>query len=156
MKGKILLLKMLLLATTLSVALAPAVFAAGVEAGATTNGRSRTTGTDGANQAGNQAATDQLIIKNQQGEELGVVVSFLVDPKIEKVAYALVDTGNSLAEEDLRLVPVNALTVENDEIILNVDKQQLVNAPIPAPGQEPMDFHRRIADYYGVAPYWEE
>ena len=139
----------------MSVALVPAAVAAEAGGGVEPNHESGATDPDNDRQD-EQAASEQLHIRNPQGQDLGVIVSFLVDPDVEKVAYALVDTGGSLAEKDLRLVPVNALTVEEGEIVLNMDKQQLANAPIPAQGQEPMDFHRRIADYYGVAPYWEE
>lgn len=98
----------------------------------------------------------RLVVRNTQGAELGEIVNFLVDTSIGKVAYALVDTGHAMAEEDLRLIPVNALVVVEDQIILQMTQQQMADAPAPAPGQTPEDYHRRLAEYYGVAPYWEE
>ena len=99
---------------------------------------------------------DRLLVKNSQGEELGEIVNFVVDTSIGRVAYVLIDTGHALAMEDLRLVPVNALEVENDNFILNMDEGKLANSPAPEPGEEPEEFHRRISEYYGVAPYWED
>jgi hypothetical protein len=101
-------------------------------------------------------AAERLVVKNPQGVELGEVINFVVDTDIGKVAYVLLDTGNTNAMEDLRLVPVNALAVENNQLILNMNQQQLANAPTPAPGLDSEEFHRLVSEYYGVAPYWEE
>ncbi len=98
----------------------------------------------------------RLIVRNLQGVELGEIIDFLVDPEIGVVAYALVDTGFELELEDLRLVPVHALSVGNQQILLDMERQELVDAPLPAQGQEAEEYHRELSEYYGVAPYWEE
>ncbi len=98
----------------------------------------------------------RLIIRNWQGAELGEIIDFLVDPEIGVVAYALVDTGFELELEDLRLVPVHALSVGNQQIVLDMERQDLVDAPLPAHGQDAEAYHRELSEYYGVAPYWEE
>jgi hypothetical protein len=99
---------------------------------------------------------ERLFVRNAQGEELGEIIHFLADANTGQVAYALLDTGHSLEVDDLRLVPIAALLMEGEDIVLHMDAQQLADAPTPLPGQEPEEFHRRLSEYYGVAPYWEE
>jgi hypothetical protein len=99
---------------------------------------------------------EALTVRNAQGEELGEIIHFLADANSGQVAYALLDTGSALEVNDLRLIPIAALQIDGEEIILNMDAQQVANAPTPIPGQEPEEFHRRLSEYYGVAPYWEE
>jgi hypothetical protein len=99
---------------------------------------------------------EALTVRNAQGEELGEIIHFLADANTGQVAYALLDTGSALEVDDLRLIPIAALQMNGEEIILDMDAQQVVNAPTPIPGQEPEEFHRRLSEYYGVAPYWEE
>jgi hypothetical protein len=98
----------------------------------------------------------RLIVRNLNGDELGEIIDFLVDPEVGVVAYALVDTGFALELEDLRLVPVHALSVGNQQILLNMERQELVNSPLPSHDQEAEEYHRELSEYYGVAPYWEE
>lgn len=99
---------------------------------------------------------ERLLVRNAQGEALGEIIHFLADANTGQVAYALLDTGSVLEVDDLRLIPIAALQMNGEEIILNMDAQQLANAPTPIEGQEPEEFHRRLSEYYGVAPYWEE
>lgn len=99
---------------------------------------------------------ESLVVRNGQGEELGEIIHFLADANTGQVAYALLDTGSALEVDDLRLIPIAALQIEEEQIILHMDAQQVANAPTPIPGQEPEEFHRRLSEYYGVAPYWEE
>jgi hypothetical protein len=99
---------------------------------------------------------EPLLVRNAQGEELGEIIHFLADANTGQVAYALLDTGSVLEVDDLRLIPIAALQMNGEEIILDMDAQQLTNAPTPLPGQDPEEFHRRLSEYYGVAPYWEE
>jgi hypothetical protein len=99
---------------------------------------------------------EALTVRNAQGEELGEIIHFLADANTGQVAYALLDTGSELDVDDLRLIPIAALQIDGEEIILNMDAQQVANSPTPIEGQEPEEFHRRLSEYYGVAPYWEE
>jgi hypothetical protein len=143
-------------ALILSLAAAPAALA-GLGPGGVTFQPPATTVCAGQDQVlGEEASAERLIVTNPQGTALGEIVNFLVDTDIGKVAYALLDTGGSQEMQDMRLVPVSALVVEYHAIILNMDRQQLANAPTPRPGQDPEEFHRQVSDFYGVAPYWEE
>ncbi|MBE0598409.1 MAG: PRC-barrel domain-containing protein [Desulfuromonadales bacterium] len=146
----------LLFVFILSVTGAPAVLAADCRVVQVAFGPSAPCEDEITSRGGEAEVAERLTIRNPQGVALGEIVNFLMDTSVGKVAYALVDTGGEMAEEDLRLVPVNALQIENEQIILNVDEKQLADAPAPAPGQNPEDYHRGLAEYFGVAPYWEE
>jgi hypothetical protein len=149
MKGTILILSLILTA-----AFSPSILASGSQAAEGGN-VPKAIDCEGDEQSGHPL-DDRLIVKNQQGVELGEIVNFVVDTELDRLVFALLDTGDSLAVEDMRLVPISALVIEGNEIILDMDEYKLANAPTPEPGEEPETFFRHLSEYYGVAPYWEE
>jgi sporulation protein YlmC with PRC-barrel domain len=71
-------------------------------------------------------------VKNPQGESLGDLKDIMIDTDNGTIAYGVLSFGGVLGlGEKLFAVPWEAIKVdgENEELILNVDKEQLKNAP---------------------------
>jgi sporulation protein YlmC with PRC-barrel domain len=71
-------------------------------------------------------------VKNARGENLGEIEDVIIDPVAQRVHYAVLSFGGFLGTGDkLFAFPVSAFTpsADRDELILNVDKDRLENAP---------------------------
>jgi sporulation protein YlmC with PRC-barrel domain len=71
-------------------------------------------------------------VKNPQGESLGDLKDIMIDTVNGKIAYGVLSFGGILGMgEKLFAVPWDALMVDGDQnqLILNVDKERLKNAP---------------------------
>jgi sporulation protein YlmC with PRC-barrel domain len=102
-------------------------------------------------------------VRNAAGEDLGKIEDIMIDLQQGRVAYAVLSFGGFLGMgSKLFAVPWSALTVDEDrkEIILNVDKQTLENAPgfdkDNWPDMADPDWASQIHSHYGSRPYWEE
>lgn len=75
---------------------------------------------------------DGAAVYNRQGEKLGSIYTLMIDKISGKVVYAVMSFGGFLGVGGkLFAVPWEALTLdtENKRFILNIDKEQLENAP---------------------------
>lgn len=102
-------------------------------------------------------------VVNNQGEDLGNIDDLMLDLEGGRIAYAVLSFGGFLGMGDkLFAIPWDAMTVdqENKQLVLNVDKNLLKQAPgfdkdnwpdmtDPAWGAE-------LYSYYGYRPYWEK
>jgi len=102
-------------------------------------------------------------VKNAAGEDLGKIEDLMIDLDSGRVAYAVLSFGGFLKMGNkLFAVPWEALKVDtvNKELLLNVDKKVLENAPgfdkDNWPDMADPTFGARIYKHYGYKPYWED
>ncbi len=103
-------------------------------------------------------------VQDKQGKEVGTVDMLVVDPAQGKMAYVILSPASG-AEQ--LIVPWNAVQMPSSGqaeaqqgqsvLILDVPQEQLEKAPkggLQAAADQ--DQGRRIHQFYGVSPYWEE
>jgi hypothetical protein len=81
-----------------------------------------------------------------------------------RLAYVVLSTGGTsgAATGKLFAIPTRALKMNTgqDEIVLNIDKDRLLNAPSFESGTWPnmanREWDTEVHRYYGFRPYWEE
>jgi sporulation protein YlmC with PRC-barrel domain len=108
-------------------------------------------------------------VENPQGENLGHIEDLVVDIDTGHVAYAVLSFGGFLGLGDkLFAIPLEALqfrsptergtAASNQLFILNIDKEQLKNAPgfdkDNWPNMADRSWGNDIYSYYGYQPYW--
>jgi sporulation protein YlmC with PRC-barrel domain len=102
-------------------------------------------------------------VKNPQGVTLGEIKDIAIDERTGLVAYAVLDPSRTVdAGDKFFAIPWKALTFSTtgDNLVLNVDKNKLKNAPGFSKNNWP-DFANQqwgaeVYRYYGQQPYWEE
>lgn len=101
-------------------------------------------------------------VRNNQGDDLGKIEDLMVDVSSSRVAYAVLSFGGFMGIGDkLFAVPLEALKFDTDEncFVLDVDKQQLKNAPgfdkDNWPDMADPTWASSVHTYYHVDPYWE-
>jgi len=101
-------------------------------------------------------------VRNSAGEELGSLKEIMLDVSSGHIAYAVVSFGGFLGMGNkLFAIPWRMLTVdtENKELVLNVDKSVLENAPgfdkDDWPNFSDRTWATGIYSYYNYDPYWE-
>lgn len=101
-------------------------------------------------------------VRNAAGDDLGSLNEIVIDLDSGMVAYAVLAAGGFLGMgEKFFAIPWDLLTVDTDnrEIILNVEKEILQNAPGFDKDNWPMTTDRawiaEVFTYYGSKPYWE-
>lgn len=101
-------------------------------------------------------------VRNPQGEELGSLKEIMLDLSTGHVAYAVVSFGGFLGLGDkLFAIPWRMLTVDtqSEELVLDVDKSVLENAPgfdkDNWPNFADRTWAAEIYSYYNYEPYWE-
>jgi hypothetical protein len=104
-------------------------------------------------------------VKNMQGEDLGKIEELMIDRDSGRVAYAVLSFGGVLGLGDkLFAIPWDALRLSTEEkaFFLDVDKEQLKNAPgfdkdnWPGTngGNDTDGWLVEVYEYYGYEPYW--
>ena len=100
-------------------------------------------------------------VVNRQGEDLGKIEDFMLDPEQGRVGYAVLSFGGFLGMGDkLFAVPMQALKLsrEDKRFILDVDKEKLKNAPgfdkDNWPDISDRSFGSSVYSYYNTRPYW--
>lgn len=71
-------------------------------------------------------------VKNHKGDSLGDLKDIMIDTTSGKIAYGVLSFGGILGMgEKLFAVPWDALKVdgENEQLLLNIDKEKLKDAP---------------------------
>lgn len=101
-------------------------------------------------------------VRNRAGEDLGTLEEVMLDVNNGRITYGVLSFGGFLGMGDkLFAIPWSALDLNKDDkcFYLNVDKQQLENAPgfdkNNWPNMADPKWGRTIHDYYGVTPYWQ-
>lgn len=102
-------------------------------------------------------------IVSPDGEELGTLKELMIDLDEGRVNYAVLSFGGFLGLGDkLFAIPWEALTLNTEDhtFILNVDKEQLENAPgfdkdnWPDEAQYEAGWLLDLYNFYGYTPYW--
>jgi hypothetical protein len=109
--------------------------------------------------------TDRLIasnkvegtaVYNRQGERLGEVYNFMVDKRLDQVAYAVMSFGGFLGMgQSYHPLPWKVLTYDTSlgGYVVDLGRDRLQNAPSYAASETPNwsdpAYGRRIDDYYG-------
>ena len=100
---------------------------------------------------------------NREGEKLGKVEGFGIDPEQVRIAYVVLSFGGFLGFGDKWFaVPWEALEFAHHDqsFILNVDKELLKEAPgfdkDHWPSIEDRQFALEVYKYYGRTAYWEQ
>lgn len=101
-------------------------------------------------------------VRNQAGDDLGDLKALMIDIGSGRVAYAVLSFGGFLGMGDkLFAVPWQALQVDrqNEEIILDVPRETLENAPgfdkNDWPDFAESEYGVRVFEHYGYDPYWD-
>lgn len=102
-------------------------------------------------------------VRNANGDDLGTIEEIVLDLDRGRVAYAVLAAGGFLGMgEKFFAIPWDRLTVDmdNKEVILNVDKDLLQNAPgFDKDNWPDAKDNAWVADvyrYYESQPYWEQ
>jgi sporulation protein YlmC with PRC-barrel domain len=102
-------------------------------------------------------------VVSPDGEDLGTLKELMFDLDEGRVSYAVLSFGGILGFGDkLFAIPWEALTINREDhtFILNVDKEQLENAPgfdkdnWPDTAQYEAGWLLDVYNYYGYTPYW--
>jgi sporulation protein YlmC with PRC-barrel domain len=102
-------------------------------------------------------------VVNTEGEQLGSIKDLMIDLDDAQIAYAVLSFGGLLGLGDkLFAIPLEALTydTQNQQVILDVDKEVLKNAPgfdkdkWPDTAQYEAGWLLDLYEYYGYSPYW--
>jgi len=100
-------------------------------------------------------------VRNMNGEDLGKLEEIMLDLDEGRASYAVLSFGGFLGVGDkLFAIPWDALSVdtENEEIVLDIQKEQLENAPgfdkDDWPKTTDRDWLVEVYSYYGYDPYW--
>ena len=100
-------------------------------------------------------------VRNVDGENLGKIDEIMLDTDSNRIAYAVVSFGTFLGMGGkLFAIPWKALVLDCDDkcFILNVDKEQLENAPGFDKDNWPVFADRtwgqEVHSYYRLQPYW--
>jgi sporulation protein YlmC with PRC-barrel domain len=101
-------------------------------------------------------------VVNMQNEDLGKIEHIMLDLASGRVAYAVLSFGGFLGMGNkLFAIPWSSLTVDtvNKQLVMNVDKKLLENAPgfneENWPDMADRTWATSINKYYGAKPYWE-
>jgi sporulation protein YlmC with PRC-barrel domain len=101
-------------------------------------------------------------VKNQKKENIGEIQDFMINLETGKVEYAVLSFGGFLGIGDKYFaVPIEAMNIstKDREIILDIDKERLKNAPgfdkEHWPTQADPKFLQSIYDHYGYKPQQE-
>jgi sporulation protein YlmC with PRC-barrel domain len=102
-------------------------------------------------------------VVSPEGEDLGTLKEFMIDLDEGRISYAVLSFGGFLGLGDkLFAIPWEALSLntENHSFILNVEKEQLKNAPgfdqddWPDEAEYQAGWLLDVYNYYGYTPYW--
>lgn len=100
-------------------------------------------------------------VVNSNGDDLGKIEDFVIDPRSGRVDYAVLSFGGFLGMgEKLFAVPLEAMKLSREEkrFILDVDKERLKQAPgfdkNHWPDASDRAFGTKVYNYYGYEPRW--
>ncbi len=106
-------------------------------------------------------ALSNSYVVNAAHESIGSIKDIVLDVNQDKVAYAILSVSHTLGlgskEFPIPLVCFKLDTREENKVILNVDKEKLLEAPAIDPEQwdefNHLDFLYKVYAFYGIKPY---
>jgi sporulation protein YlmC with PRC-barrel domain len=100
-------------------------------------------------------------VVNSNGENLGNIEDIMIDFNEGRIAYVVLSFGGFLGIGDkFFAVPMEAMTLdtENEQVIFDVDKDRLKNAPGFNKDNWPLtpnqEWYDTVYSYYDINPYW--
>ena len=100
-------------------------------------------------------------VRNPQGENLGNIKDLMIDLNTGHIAYAVLSFGGFLGLGDKYFaIPWEAFSIdaEDEELVLDVDKEVLKDAPgfdkDNWPSAPDRTFIMEVHSHYGYEPYW--
>jgi len=96
-------------------------------------------------------------VKNPQGEDLGTIADVVTGPE-GRVAFAVLSYWISDDTQERVAVPLGALSCEEQNCVLNANKETLESAPTFISGDDLAE-PKMAADiyrYFAISPYWTE
>lgn len=100
-------------------------------------------------------------VYNPDGDKIGSIESVMIDKLSGKVAYADMSFGGFLGMGDKHHpLPWSVLkyNTEMDGYVVNIDKDQLKNAPTfeadETPRWDDETWGKQVHSYYNATPYW--
>ncbi len=98
-------------------------------------------------------------VENPQGQKIGEVRDLLLDRTSNQIGYVKLASGEvmGMGGSD-HLVPFRALTHDQQKnlLILDADKAKVAATPTRSQEMNDQDYARRLHEFYGIAPYWEQ
>lgn len=102
-------------------------------------------------------------VRNRDGEALGHLEEVVIDLESGRVSYGVLESGGFLGlGGKLFAVPWSLMEVDtdNEEIVIDVSKESLENAPGFDKDNWPDTTERswmvEVFEYYGSDPYWDQ
>ena len=97
-----------------------------------------------------------MAVRNQNDEQLGHIKDLVIDPKTEKISYAVMSTAPKALlgiNEKLLAVPLSAFTISSDEkhLVLNADKAKVEAAA----GFDKNSWPSVSSPSWGAEPFWQ-
>jgi hypothetical protein len=89
-------------------------------------------------------------VKNLQGEKLGEIEDFVIDPQ-GRVPFAMLSHGGKMI-----VIPYGALSIEGNFFVLDASEEKLASAPAIEEKEDSIDQPKaeQIYRYFGQSPYW--
>ncbi len=109
------------------------------------------------NKGGEETPNDLLVVRNSQGEYVGIITRGLAD-EAGNVLFAVLSVGGDKEGKKEILVPITALTKDpTGSIILDAEKDVLGSAPqYDFSDFNDPDFAEKVYRHYGKTPPWTE
>ena len=102
-------------------------------------------------------------VVNAAGEDLGEIKAIMLDVETGRIAYSVLSFGGFLGMGNkLFAIPWSALTLDAGEkrFVLDIEKERLDSAPgfdkDHWPTMADANWARKLHEYYGVRPYWDD
>lgn len=97
-------------------------------------------------------------ISNMGGANLGKVSDVVVDNLTNEVAYLVVTSGGFLGLGGREhVIPFHAVNIDDTGgLKVSMDIATFERAPARVPDMADRQWGRKVHEFYGVAPYWEE
>lgn len=104
------------------------------------------------------ALKDREVI-NYQSEILGKIRDVVLDPQTNRVSIVMISGDEVGIGDKLIPVPVTALTLVGDNIVLDTNKSQMAQAPsydrTDLPSISDRTKYEQTYRYFGIRPQWE-
>jgi len=98
------------------------------------------------------------LVTDRLGEEVGTVDDLLVSRQLLRAPFLILQWGGLLGiGRQQRLVPLDVVTVHEDRVTVDRDRDVIRSGPAYAgdlEGEEAETHYLEVYEHYGVDPYW--
>lgn len=97
-----------------------------------------------------------MMVYDRQGKEIGEIQEIRLDTRDGKIQYVTLSQESSeVANQEDIAVPLEALCVDQNKVVLAIDENKLEGAP-KVGDLDSDEFQRDLQNYYGIAPSWKD